>query len=195
MKKIKYKICEKKIITPYKCEICENEFKTLRGLKTHISQFHKSEIIKKFKCEICEHEFETLNGLKIHISQFHKSEIIKKFKCEICEHEFINIKALAIHIVKVHKIKSEEYYLKFIGEKGKCVECGKDTRFNNLRVGYIKFCSNKCSSNNFENLERRKETILKNNNNSYHDLTMSEYQEIYPDMVKCEICGKICLNF
>ncbi len=46
--------------------------------------------------------------------------------CEICGRAFESFKKLSSHIWQAHKneIKLEEYYLKFIGEKGKCEICG-----------------------------------------------------------------------
>jgi len=111
-------------------------------------------------------------------------------KCEICEREFMGFKELSNHIVRTHKIKIEDYYLKFIGEKGKCKACGKDTRFNSLGSRYSMFCSQHCSANNFETREKKKETRLKNNNGVQHKL--SKYQENHPILIKCKICGKEC---
>jgi hypothetical protein len=85
------------------------------------------------------------------------------FKCEICGKEFETILGFATHIGKIHKneMTREEYYLKFIGEKGKCVNCGKDTTFTGLRDGYHKFCSYKCSANSIEVKNKKKETYMK----------------------------------
>jgi 5-methylcytosine-specific restriction endonuclease McrA len=84
------------------------------------------------------------------------------FKCEICKREFKNLRGLLTHIGGTHKneITVEEYYLKFIGEKGKCVECGKDTTFRSLSYGYSKFCSRKCSANSIETQNKMKETYF-----------------------------------
>jgi len=86
-----------------------------------------------FKCEMCKREFEALSGLGQHIRQSHKSEIT-----------------------------IEEYYIKYIDKKGKCVECGKDTAFRSLKDGYNRFCSCKCSANSTEVQNKRKETCLEN---------------------------------
>jgi endogenous inhibitor of DNA gyrase (YacG/DUF329 family) len=104
----------------------------VKKLKYKNSEFQK-EIKLNMECKICGKKFETLKGLTSHIGQIHKNEITIK-----------------------------EYYLKFIGEKGKCKECGKDTRFNNLKNGYSKFCSSKCSSNSIEVNNKKKETCFKN---------------------------------
>jgi endogenous inhibitor of DNA gyrase (YacG/DUF329 family) len=88
------------------------------------------------------------------------------FKCEICGKEskgFRGFRGITAHICQIHKneITLEEYYLKFIGEKGKCPECGKDTAFRNLSYGYSKFCSHKCSANSIETQNKMKETYMK----------------------------------
>ncbi len=86
------------------------------------------------------------------------------FKCEICGKEFDSINGLSNHINKSHKneMTTEEYYLKYIGEKGKCKECGKDMKFVGLRDGYLTFCSVKCRSMNLEIKQKHKKTCLKN---------------------------------
>ncbi len=88
------------------------------------------------------------------------------FKCEICGREFETIFGLSCHIRK-HKISREEYYLKYLGEKGKCAECGKDTNFLTIVDGYCKFCSRKCSNGSDETKNKMKETCMKNNKCEY----------------------------
>jgi hypothetical protein len=92
-----------------------------------------------------------------------KEETELKVECKICGKKF---KRLPNHIWQAHKneITIEEYYLKFIGEKGKCKECGKDTTFTNLSIGYNSFCSNTCLGNNIEVKNKKKETCNKNYN-------------------------------
>jgi len=80
-------------------------------------------------------------------------------KCFVCNKEFETIKGLAIHIVQFHKIKITEYYDMYCRKNkfdGICKMCGKRTRFNNLRDGYVMYCSEKCSSND---VDIRKKTI------------------------------------
>lgn len=61
--------------------------------------------------------------------------------CEICRKEFADSR-IGSHITRTHKMTIEQYYLTYIGTKGKCLTCGKDTRFKNIR-GYARCCSNK----------------------------------------------------
>jgi hypothetical protein len=94
-----------------------------------------------------------------------KEEIELKVECKICGKKF---KAISKHVCQAHKMKAEEYYLKFINpKKGKCIACGKDTHFSSLRVGYLKFCSTKCSANNSETRQKCKETYIKKTGFSY----------------------------
>ncbi len=85
------------------------------------------------------------------------------FKCEICGKEFETKKGFGSHIAQKHKneITIEEYYLKFIGEKNICPECGKDTKFIGIK-GYNKFCGPKCSSSSKETQNKMKKTCFKN---------------------------------
>jgi hypothetical protein len=177
---------KKEIIKEFKCEICGKEFEKLRGLLCHIVIKHENEIIGKFICEICGKEFNTLRGLQIHNGMFHKKinvkEIIKEIKCELCGRKFETLKGLTAHIGHTHnnEITIKEYYLKFIGEKGKCAECGKDTYFVSSICGYNKFCSNKCSSNNIEVKNKFIETSLKKFNckNPLQNLYVKEKSKI-----------------
>jgi hypothetical protein len=90
-------------------------------------------------------------------------------KCEICEREFETLLGISNHIARTHKdeIMLEEYYLKFIGEKGKCGVCGKDTTFRNLGYGYNKFCSLKCSNNSIDVKNKKKKTCFENSGFEY----------------------------
>ena len=77
-------------------------------------------------------------------------------KCKICRRVFDNFKGLSSHLRQKHKIKSKEYYDKFIKREyeGLCPECGNKTNFNNLKNGYLKFCSVRCAHTNEEVLEQ-----------------------------------------
>ena len=61
-------------------------------------------------------------------------------ECKICYKKF---KCLGKHI-RTHNITSEEYYLKYIGNKTYCDVCDEKTPFGTLRTGYHQFCSVKC---------------------------------------------------
>lgn len=68
--------------------------------------------------------------------------------CKICNKETSGYKHLATHISKVHKIKTKDYYDSYLKKKneGICL-CGKNTAYQNMNIGYLKFCSIKCSKN------------------------------------------------
>jgi hypothetical protein len=102
-------------------------------------------------------------------------------ECKICGKKFETLKGLTSHI-KIHKneITLEEYYIKFIGEKGKCPECGKDTNFMSLMEGYHKFCSAKCSSSSIEIQNKMKETNFKKTgytNSMYNPKNKEKYKQ------------------
>jgi len=82
-------------------------------------------------------------------------------KCEICGKEFEHFKGLSSHVWQIHNIKKEEYYLKYIGIKGVCKICGKDTKFIGLRIGYNKFCGPKCSNMHPETKQKCIDTFIK----------------------------------
>lgn len=71
-------------------------------------------------------------------------------KCEICGREDIKPIGFSAHL-KRHNYTSHQYYDEFIHDtSGKCLECGKPTRFMSITQGYNRFCSQKCSASNNE---------------------------------------------
>lgn len=81
--------------------------------------------------------------------------------CKLCGREFKNLSGVSSHLKQIHKANIEEYYLKYIGNEGKCEECDKKTNFISMQVGYHKFCSTKCSNNSEEKKEKCSQTNLK----------------------------------
>lgn len=168
-----------------KCEICGEKFKSLSSLASHVivhkisvKNYYDKYICGRSECLQCG-EKTSFMGMKTGYKKFctHKcstsysrgkkknKNIItsKNLKCEICEKTVKNLNGLSKHI-PIHNITSEQYYLKFIGNKQKCEECGGDTKFKNLVNGYQKFCSLKCSNNNEERIQKFKNSYLLNNN-------------------------------
>ena len=80
-----------------------------------------------------------------------------KIKCEICGKNFISNR-LSTHIKRTHKIDPEDYYVKYIGPRGKCLTCGKPTTFISMSSGYHRFCCNKCIGLNKDIQEHKKKT-------------------------------------
>lgn len=69
-------------------------------------------------------------------------------KCEICSKEFKTINGLSKHITASHKdTTTEEYYNRYINESSRLCYCGNEKNFRSLFVGYLKYCSPKCSRN------------------------------------------------
>lgn len=63
-------------------------------------------------------------------------------KCEFCD---LYYKKLGEHIRKIHKISCKEYYDEFYKkEEGVCLVCGENTKFVELKKGYMQYCSRKC---------------------------------------------------
>jgi len=90
-----------------------------------------------------------------------KEEIELKVECKICGKKFKNLSSLSRHIFQAHKVKIEEYYLQFIGKQGKCLNCGKDTKYLDINNGYRDFCSCRCSTLYEGTKEKTKKTNLK----------------------------------
>jgi len=63
-------------------------------------------------------------------------------KCLICDKDIEIGKFLSNHLWNVHKVKSFDYYLNILKkEQEKCIYCGNDAKFDNLKKGFYKICS------------------------------------------------------
>ena len=82
--------------------------------------------------------------------------------CQICNKECKNFSSLSQHISRIHKLAIKYYYDKYLkkGNEGKCLNCGKDTKFIDINIGYRKFCNLKCSNNCEEIKNKKKQTCL-----------------------------------
>ena len=82
-------------------------------------------------------------------------------KCLICGKETNGYVGLCSHI-HLHNISSKEYYDKYLKQEneGKCLECGKTTKFIKISKGYRRFCCCRCSTLNEKTQEKRINTNL-----------------------------------
>ena len=65
---------------PFKCEICDKEFKNKNGLRSHFNGVHN--LMKDFQCNICQKVFTFENKLAKHMKIVHENE--KRHKCDTC---------------------------------------------------------------------------------------------------------------
>jgi hypothetical protein len=80
-------------------------------------------------------------------------------KCKICGKECDGFKGIGSHIVKAHKMSPEDYFVKYIlNDIVPVCYCGKKVGFINLKKGFRKHCSNKCSQNSPEVKKKYKQT-------------------------------------
>ncbi len=107
-----------------------------------------------------------------------KEECELNIECKICGRKFKSLKALSSHICQAHKVKVENYYLQFIGEKGKCLNCGKDTKYLDINNGYRTFCSPRCSTLYEGTKEKTKKTNIEKYGIDNYSKT-KEYREKY----------------
>ena len=118
-----------------KCDICNKEFYTLGGLRTHkrvvhekkqklcnlcgketisliqhLKNFHSDD--RSHKCSDCEMAFKTLPHLNRHLKAVHKRNESKIHKCTICNREFTEAYNLKAHVNSVHE-KMKNYSCSF----------------------------------------------------------------------------------
>lgn len=86
------------------------------------------------------------------------------YKCKICSCKFEKIKSLQSHISQTHKITSKDYYDRYLkmNDEGICY-CGNKTNYKNMNLGYHKYCSTKCQSNDVEIIEKRRNKVKGDN--------------------------------
>ncbi len=82
--------------------------------------------------------------------------------CEICKDEVKNFIALGLHLKRKHSTTAKVYYDTYLKQPndGICPMCGKPTNFQGIRLGYLKFCSSKCSNNSPDTIHKREQTTI-----------------------------------
>jgi hypothetical protein len=90
-------------------------------------------------------------------------ELNPKLTCKICGKICKNYLGVSSHTRQAHNISSKEYYDKFFkkDEEGLCKECGKETSFKDINIGYKRFCSIQCG------VKSKETKIKKINTNLY----------------------------
>ena len=112
---------------PYKCNICDSDFKTTDELEKHKKKVHEGK--KLFHCSICSTGFGSKNILKTHLKTIHedprkyksnvcdssdyktKDELEKhnrifhqgSFQCYICSDSFVTFVSLKNHLKHIHE--------------------------------------------------------------------------------------------
>ena len=96
----------------FKCDICDQVFKTKSNLKRHYNQQHNN-YEKVYNCIICTKIFKHQWNLAIHKRSIHGAET--KYKCEPCSKSFSVAGNLKRHLHTVHEAHKDY----------KCESCGK----------------------------------------------------------------------
>lgn len=85
--------------------------------------------------------------------------------CKICgKGPFKSYAGLSKHLYQMHRdVSNQEYYDKYLKQPGEgvCALCGKPTKFSGrLNRGYFLHCSQKCTANDKNTVDKRKATNL-----------------------------------
>lgn len=67
--------------------------------------------------------------------------------CKIDNTEHKTYRSLSVYLKNKFGLSAQEYHDKFL-EIGKCKECGQNTKFKNIQIGYRQFCSVLCLNKN-----------------------------------------------
>ena len=91
---------------PYKCDQCTRQFKSLIGLKYHITSHHEGK--KPFKCIICNTSFAYKKDLNEHKVTNHEMSYL--YNCGNCNSGFFRKPELLEHVLSSHEGKGAEIY-------------------------------------------------------------------------------------
>lgn len=86
------------------------------------------------------------------------------YTCKIDGKECKSQSELSVYLKKMYNLNFRSYYDLHVKkeDEGNCLFCGKETKYNGLRTGYRKYCSNKCSSRHIASVpELRKASVEK----------------------------------
>lgn len=84
------------------------------------------------------------------------------FKCPFCDHKYFDKKVLYVHMENKHPdllngLPASQVYFNFKYKKttGRCIQCGKPTKWNIATEKYERLCSDKCRKDYREEFRRR----------------------------------------
>lgn len=81
-------------VQTFKCEFCNESYKSASGLKYHIAQHH-SETTESFKCSICDFETKQEFLLRRHLKRHNPD---KSYTCTTCGRSFASLDSLKSHV-------------------------------------------------------------------------------------------------
>ena len=90
---------------PFKCEICDKEFKSNNSLIYHFNSTHK--MMGEHKCNICQNAFNLQSQLTSHVKNSHGNKM-RWHNCDLCGKSFSQSGKLKKHINIVHECDSCE---------------------------------------------------------------------------------------
>lgn len=92
-------------------------------------------------------------------------------KCKICGKEFNSRGSITTHIRYNHlDYNSKKYYDEFLKKsdnEGKCLECGKETRYYGIVAGYASFCCKQCANRSNDKNIKARQTFIRNHPEIY----------------------------
>lgn len=116
----------------------------------------------QYKCKLCNLQYNTRTEYNLHKKENHNLE--KEFiNCVLCNRK-LNKLGFGFHVRKAHNITRKEYYDIYIkkNNEGKCLVCNNNTTFVDISIGYLKYCSNKCSNKDPNVIDKKKITCKRN---------------------------------
>jgi hypothetical protein len=68
----------------------------------------------------------------------------KGFYCYINQKYYLTVRGLSNYL-RTQSMTSKEYYLKYLGDVGRCDVCNSPTNFARITIGYKPYCSSECA--------------------------------------------------
>jgi len=129
----------------YTCLICNKKCANLKGLSLHCRKKHKISLNNYTQTY-----YNVVNiprkNMYMQRKKYRQIEAAgSSIQCNICKLKFKTWTGLSNHIRQKHHLTSKDYYDMF-NNVGKCIKCGKLTRFKNINIGYFRYCSLECSN-------------------------------------------------
>jgi len=135
------------------CLICQRNFSSEKAMNMHVKQSHN---LANYEDYYNKYIYPIDNII------FIDRVVEKSVECKLCGSKFESIQSISNHLRFNHKDYTiKQYYDEFIrGENEGVCQCGCETRFLNIAMGYNSYCSNSCIGKHSDIIHKKSETCL-----------------------------------
>ena len=104
----------------------------------------------------------------------------QKRECKICG-KICGVDGFSSHLRHKHNLTAKEYYDEYIkrDNEGRCLECGKETYFRGIIIGYQQFCSVQCGAKSDLTKSKIKSTKLELYGDANYNNSVKQRETMY----------------